>query len=113
MSCMRYCPMKTKKSESETSADSSKLRRLTRDSSGVATVNIRASQILVYWASHATLAPVEAGWYLHAAWVAGRNSEVDGERCLDAEFDLEAPEVRWQHARVNRLSWADLFLEKE
>ena len=91
---------------------SSQVPRLTRDSTGVATVNMRASQILVFWTSLTTLVPVEAGWYFHAA-SAEPASQADGERQgADAEFDLKDPEVRWQHARISSIGRADLPLEK-
>ena len=89
----------------------SQVRRLTREGSGVATVNMRASLILPFWSSLATLVPVEAGWYLHAASVAGRTSTEDGERQLDAGFDLKDSQVRWQHARISSIGRADLPLE--
>src|SRR5262245_34220699 len=87
------------------------LRRLTREDSGVVTVNIRSSRVLLFWSSFELAAPVEQGWYFHAASVAGRSSVVDGERRLDADFDLKDPKVRWQHARIGRLGRADLFLD--
>jgi hypothetical protein len=76
------------------------------------TINVRASRILLVWASHDSQAPIEQGWYLHAASVEGRQSTVDGERQLDARFDLQGSDVRWQHTRLGRLGGADLFLAK-
>jgi len=93
-------------------SESNQVRRVTRDSTGVATVNMRASQILVFWTSLTTLVPVEAGWHLHVA-SAGPPSKADGERHLGfEEFDLKDPQVRWQHARISSIGRADLPLEK-
>jgi hypothetical protein len=100
-------------SNSKAAAKPRSVRRLTRDSTGVVTINVRASRILLVWASHDSQAPIERGWYLHAASVEGRESTVDGERRLDAPFDLQDPQVRWQHARIDRLGGADLFLAKD
>jgi hypothetical protein len=99
-------------SESKTAAAPRQLRRLTREDPGVVTVNMRSSRILIFWSSHATLVPVEPGWYLHAASVAGRTSMTKGERTLDAPFELGDPQVRWQHARIDRVGGVDLVLEK-
>ena len=99
--------------DANTVAEPRRVQRLTRDGPGVATVNIRSSQIIVCWASHDLLVPVDIGWYLHAASVAGRASVVDGERRLDAAFDLADSSVRWQHAKIGRVGCAELFLEKD
>jgi hypothetical protein len=96
---------------SKTEQQSRHLRRLTREGSGVVTINIRSSRILLFWASTDLLVPIEQGWYFHAASVAGRTSVVDGERRLDAEFDLKDSKVRWQHAKVSRLGQVDLVLD--
>ena len=87
------------------------MRRLTRDSTGVVTLNLRSSRILVFWATFDRLVPVQAGWYFHAASVAGRASTVDGERRLDAAFDLTDKQVLWQHAKIDQVGGADLFLD--
>jgi hypothetical protein len=92
---------------------SSQVRRLVHDSTGVTTVNMRASQVLVFWKSLTTIVPVEAGWYLHAA-SAPPASGADGERhSAFEEFDLKDPQVRWQHARINSIGRADLLLERD
>ena len=97
--------------DDKTGAEPRRVQRLTRDGSGVATVNIRSSRLMVFWASYDALAPVEPGWYIHAASVEGRTSIVDGELRLGAPFNLKDPKVRWEHAKITRLATADLFLD--
>ena len=96
---------------SDEAQQSRHLRRLTREESGVVTINIRSSRILVFWASTDLLVPIESGWNFHAASVAGRASVVDGERRLDAEFDLKDSKVRWQHGKVGRFGDVEMVLE--
>ena len=88
------------------------LRRLTPDNPGVVTLNIRASRIIVFWSAITGLAaPVDSGWYLHAASVARAKSEVEGE--WTAEFDLSGSDVRWQHAKIGQFSKVDLPLDAQ
>ena len=75
------------------------VRRLTREGSGVATINVRASRILVLWSSHDLLRSGRTGLVPPCRLGPGRTSVVDGERRLDAAFDLEDPQVRWRHCR--------------
>jgi hypothetical protein len=97
--------------DEKTGAEPRRVQRLTRDGSGVTTVNIRSSRLMVFWASYDALAPVDPGWYIHTASVEGRTSIVDGELRLGAPFDLKDPKVRWEHAKISRLATADLFLD--
>lgn len=89
-----------------------RLRRLTLDSPGVVTLNIRASRIIVFWSAISGLAaPIDSGWFLHAASVAGGKPGAGGES--GAEFDLSGIDVRWQHAKIGQFSKVDLPLDAQ
>jgi hypothetical protein len=97
--------------DSEKGGEPRVLQRLAPDDSGVVTINIRSSRIQTFWSTCDLCVPIEAGWFFHAASVAGRVSPAKEERRLETAFDPAGSDVRWQHAKIGHIGKADLFLD--
>ena len=68
---------------------------------------LRPPAVSVVWLSPSFRTPVQAGWYLHAASVAGAGEERLNPRAVDEN------QLSWEHSRVGPNGTTDLMIDRD